>query len=197
MPRKKDAEKRQKIIDSAIRVFANRGFANTKIQDIANEAEVAHGTIYLYFKSKDELFMSIFQEKLAELIEYINTEIQKEENAKTKFKRMVTIQLDIIESNPDLTKLILIEFPRTGNFLNDRNVNVLSNYIDMIVKLLDDGVKEGTFSISIAIEITATMIYAGMQGIATRWLLDGMSYRLNELNNQIAEMFLKGIESQK
>jgi TetR/AcrR family fatty acid metabolism transcriptional regulator len=194
MPRKKDDQKRKKILDSATKVFARNGFANTKIQDVANECGIAHGTIYLYFKSKDELFMSIFQDNLSELISYINSEVEKEENAEKKFRKMISLQLDIIESNPDLTKLILIEFPRTGNFLNDRNIDVLSDYIDMIINILRVGIEQKIFSIDIKTEITATIIYAGVQGLATRWLLDGMSYQLKDIEKQIADFFLEGLK---
>lgn len=197
MPRKRDEEKRKNILDSATKVFADKGFADTKIQDIANESGVAHGTIYLYFKSKDDLFTSIFQENLAELISYIGSEIQKETSSESKFRRMISLQLDIIESNPDLTKLILIEFPRTGNFLNSGNIDVLSDYIDLIGNLLDEGIKEGTFSTGIRTEIAATMIYASMQGVATRWLLDGMGYSLKEIETEIADFLLKGLENPK
>jgi len=197
MPRKKDEEKRKNILVSATKVFAEKGFADTKIQDIANECGVAHGTIYLYFKSKDNLFMSIFQENLGELIAYISSEIQKETSSEDKFRRMISLQLEIIESNPDLTKLILIEFPRTGNFLENGNIDMLSDYIDMIGDLLDEGIKEGTFSTGIRTEIVATMIYASMQGVATRWLLDGMSYGLKEIEEQVADFLLKGLENPK
>jgi len=197
MPRKRDEEKRKNILESATKVFAEKGFADTKIQDIANESGVAHGTIYLYFKSKDALFMSIFQENLAELISYIGSEIQKETSSEDKFRRMISLQLEIIESNPDLTKLILIEFPGTGKFLNNGNIDVLSNYIDLIGDLLNEGINEGVFSTGIRTEIAATMVYAAMQGVATRWLLDGMSYSLKEIKGQIADFLLKGLENPK
>jgi len=197
MPRKKDDEKRKIILNSATKVFAKKGFANTKIQDVAEEAGVAHGTIYLYFKSKEELFTSIFHESLAELIEYTKSEIEKEKNAENKFRRMVSLQLDIMESESDLTKLILVEFPRTGNFLNDSNIGVLSDYIDMIVVLLNDGIKSGIFASDIKTDIIATMIYSAMQGLATRWILDGMSYKLKDMDKQIAEIFLNGIRANK
>jgi len=195
MARKKDEEKRKKIMESATKVFARMGFSNTRIQDVALEAGVAHGTVYLYFKSKDELFTSIFQENFGELIEYISSEVIKKDNAEDKLRLMISLQLDLIEENPDLTKLILIEFPRTGNFLNDSNIDVLSNYIDLIGNIIRDGIKEGIFSTSVKSDIVATMIYAAMQGIATRWILDGMNYSLKTMDKEISEIFLKGLKS--
>jgi TetR/AcrR family fatty acid metabolism transcriptional regulator len=197
MARKKDEEKRKKILDAATKVFARVGFSNTRIQDVAQEAGIAHGTVYLYFKSKDDLFISIFQESLGELIDYISSEVQKKDSAEDKLRRMISLQLDVIEENPDLTKLILIEFPRTGNFLTDRNIDVLSNYIDVIGDVLKNGIEEGIFSTNVKPDIIATMIYAAMQGIATRWILDGMSYSIKTIDVEISEIFLKGLKSQR
>lgn len=197
MARKKDEEKRKKILDAATKVFARVGFSNTRIQDVAQEAGIAHGTVYLYFKSKDDLFISIFQESLGELIGYISSEVQKKDSAEDKLRRMISLQLDVIEENPDLTKLILIEFPGTGNFLNDRNIDVLSNYIDVIGDVLKNGIEEGIFSTNVKPDIIATMIYAAMQGIATRWILDGMSYSIKTMDVEISEIFLKGLKSQR
>mgnify|MGYP000518928981 CR=1 FL=1 len=195
MSRKKDNEKRKRILDSAIKVFAKTGYSDARIQDVAEEAGVSHGTVYIYFKNKDALFMSIFQEILGELIQYISSEIQKEKNAEDKIRRIISMQLDIIEENPDLTKLILIEFPRSGNFLNDSNTNVLSRYIDLISDVLKEGIDEGIFSIEMRTEVTATMIYAGIQGIATRWILDGMDYSLKAMEKSIADILLNGLKS--
>ena len=197
MARKKDEEKRKKILDAATKVFARVGFSNTRIQDVAQEAGIAHGTVYLYFKSKDDIFISIFQESLGELIDYISSEVQKKDSAEDKLRRMISLQLDVIEENPDLTKLILIEFPRTGNFLTDRNIDVLSNYIDVIGDVLRNGIEEGIFSTNVKPDIIATMIYAAMQGIATRWILDGMSYSIKTIDVEISEIFLKGLKSQR
>ncbi|HGE72347.1 TPA: TetR/AcrR family transcriptional regulator [Candidatus Poribacteria bacterium] len=195
MSRRKDNEKRKRILDSAIKVFAKTGYSDARIQDVAEEAGVSHGTVYIYFKNKDALFMSIFQEILGELIQYISSEIQKEKNAEDKIRRIISMQLDIIEENPDLTKLILIEFPRSGNFLNDSNTNVLSRYIDLISDVLKQGIDEGIFSIEMRTEVTATMIYAGIQGIATRWILDGMGYSLKAMEKSIADILLNGLKS--
>ena len=194
MSRKKDGEKRKRILDSAIKVFARTGYSDARMQDVAKEADVSHGTVYVYFKNKDALFVSIFQEILGELIKYLCSEIQKEKNAEDKLRRMISMQLDIIEENPDLTKLILIEFPRSGNFLSDSNTDVLSKYIDLISDVIKQGIDGGIFSIGIRTDIIATMIYAGIQGIATRWILDGMNYSLKVMHKEITDILLNGLK---
>jgi len=89
MPRKKQEEKYNKILEAATRVFAREGFHNAKIEDVAKEAGVAHGTVYLYFEGKDDLLISIFRENLEELVEYVGSEVEKETNAEDKLRSRI------------------------------------------------------------------------------------------------------------
>ena len=196
MPRKKQAEKRKGILKAAARVFAREGFHNAKIGDVAYEAGVAHGTVYLYFESKDDLLVSVFRENLSELIEYVKSEIQKEENAEDRLRRMISLQIELIETNPELTALLLVEFPQTGKFLNSHAMDEVAAYIDMIADILKEGMAERTFDYTMDANIVATVIYAGIQGIATRWILEEMKYPLKEVAGEISAVFLSGIKSQ-
>ena len=193
MPRKKQEEKRVKILDAAAKVFAREGFYNAKIGDVANEAGVAHGTVYLYFESKDDLLISLFKENLSEVVQYIESEIQKEKNAEDKLRRMISLQLELIETHPNLTALILVEFPQTGKFLSSDSVDELAAYIDMIADVLKEGAAENIFDASMDADVVATVIYSGIQGIATRWILEKMTYPLKEVADEVSRTFLKGI----
>ena len=108
MSRKKQEKKRKDILEAAAGVFAREGFHKAKIQDVAREAGVAHGTVYLYFGSKDDLLVSVFRENIRELVEYLGSEIQKEKNAEDKLRRMISFQIELIETNPELTALMLV-----------------------------------------------------------------------------------------
>ena len=196
MARKKE-DKQKQILESAAKVFAREGFYKAKIEDVAREAEVAHGTVYLYFKSKDDLLVSIFQENLRDLIQYISSETKKENGAEAKLKRMISFQIELIETNPDLTALLLVEFPQTGKFLNSNAVDEVAAYIDMIAAILKEGVEEGIFSNHIDTNVIATLIYSSIQGIATRWILEGKRYPLKKIADEISEVFLRGIKPQR
>ena len=197
MPREKQAEKRKRILGAAATVFAREGFYNAKMEDVANEAGVAHGTVYLYFGSKDDLLISIFRENLSELVEYVRSETQKERNAEDKLRRMISLQIELIETNPELTALLLVEFPQTGRFLSSDAMDELVVYMGMIVDILKQGVVEKVFDDSIDVNAVATVIYAGIQGIATRWILEEMKYPLKKIANEISELFLRGIKSER
>ncbi len=193
MPRNKQEEKRIKILDAAAKVFAEQGFYNAKIKDVADEAGVAHGTVYLYFESKDDLLISLFRESLSEVMRYVKSEIQKEKNAEDKLRRMISLQLELIETHPDLTALMLVEFPQTGKFLSSDSIDELAAYIDMIADIVREGIAEKVFDDSIDADVVATVIYSGIQGIATRWVLEKMTYPLKEVADKISKTFLNGI----
>ena len=193
MSLKKEGEKYGKILEAAATVFARDGFHNAKIGDVAREAGVAHGTIYLYFGSKDDLLISVFRENLNWLIKHIASEIQAENNAEDKLRRMISLQIDLIEANPDLTALMLVEFPQAGKFLNEDSTYELAAYIDMIANILKEGIAEKVFDNDIDVDVIATVIYAGIQGIATRWILEERRYPLKKLACDISKVFLNGI----
>jgi len=197
MSRQKQEKKHTDILEAATRVFAREGFHKAKIEDVAREAGVAHGTVYLYFGSKDDLLISVFRENIRELVEYVGSEIQKETNAEDKLRRMISFQIDLIETNPELTALMLVEFPQAGKFLNSDSIDELAAYIDMIANILREGIDEKVFDDGIDVNIAATVIYSGIQGIATRWILEGMEYPLKKISGEISAMFLKGIGSKR
>jgi TetR/AcrR family fatty acid metabolism transcriptional regulator len=194
MPRKKQEEKYNKILEAATRVFAREGFHNAKIEDVAKEAGVAHGTVYLYFGGKDDLLISIFQENLEGLVEYVGLEVEKEANAEDKLRRMISLQIELIETNSELAELMLVEFPQTGKFLSNSVIHDLAAYIDMIANILKEGVAEGAFDDSIDVNVVATVIYSGIQGTATRWILEEMKYPLKKVAEEISDVFLSGIK---
>ena len=180
-------------MEAAVGVFAREGFHNAKVEDVAREAGVAHGTVYLYFGSKSDLLVSIFRENLTNLIEYVSSEIQRERNSEDKFRRMISLQIELIEANPELAELMLVEFPQTGKFLDSEVTNELAAYMDMITDILEEGVAEALFDKSMDTRIAATFIFAGIQGIATRWILEEMKYTLKKMAQEISELLLNGI----
>ena len=193
MSQKKQADKYVRILEAAVRVFAREGFHNAKVEDVAREAGVAHGTVYIYFGSKSDLLVSVFRENLTNLIEYVSSEIQRERNSEDKFRRMISLQIELIEANPELAELMLVEFPQTGKFLDSEVTHELAAYMDMIADILEEGVAEALFDKSMDTRIAATFIFAGIQGIATRWILEEMKYPLKKMAQEISELLLNGI----
>ena len=102
-------EKRQRILDAALRTFVRHGFYNAKVSEIAREAGVAHGTVYLYFKSKEHLLRTIFEEQMGEALRYIKGKVSQIQGAKAKLKRLIEAQMELVKEHKELTELIHME----------------------------------------------------------------------------------------
>src|SRR5215471_10152951 len=104
----RDPDKPQQIIDAAVRVFARTGFYNSRVSDIAREAGIASGTIYLYFKTKDEILVTLFREKMAAWVESVRKEIAAEPDPEAQIRRLVALHFTVLESNPDLAEVVQV-----------------------------------------------------------------------------------------
>ena len=98
----RDPDKPQQIIDAAVRVFARKGYWSSRVRDIAREAGIAAGTIYLYFPNKEEILITLFREKGAEFVSALWRAIAEEPDAVAKVTRLVYLHFEILEQHPDL-----------------------------------------------------------------------------------------------
>ena len=193
MKKANQSPKRRQILDAAVKVFAQNGFYNSKVLDIAKEAGVANGTVYLYFPSKDDILISIFEEQMGELIDYMEREIQKESGSLNKLRKLVSMQMHLIETNSELTELLLVELRQSKKFLRSNATDMMSKYIDMISDILKEGIAEGAIDENIDAAIVGTMLFSAVEGLATRWILEGASYSLDKAADTVIKVFLNGI----
>ena len=189
----KSTAKRQQILDSAVAVFAEKGFYNAKVTDIAHKAGVAHGTVYLYFQTKEDILIQIFEEKFEELVNYIFMEVGTEQNALAKLRRLILIQLQMVETNPELTELMLLEARQSSKFILSSAISKIGDYCDKIEGILKEGIEEGLVRPDLDLTVASTMLYSGIEGIATRWMLENKHYNLNSYAEQLIQLFIGGI----
>src|SRR6476659_5823595 len=100
--------KRERILDAAVRVFAQEGFYNAKVSQIAHAAGVADGTIYLYFKSKDDLLISLFEDRMERVNANLREALETESTAVARLKRIVKLHLELVEQNRDMAEVISV-----------------------------------------------------------------------------------------
>src|SRR5436853_531216 len=112
----RDPDKPQQIIDAAVRVFARYGFYNSRVSDIAREAGIASGTIYLYFKTKDEILVTLFREKMAGFVSALRKEIAGEPEAPAKLRRLVRLHFETLEAHPDMAEVVQVELRQGQKF---------------------------------------------------------------------------------
>ncbi len=124
----RESDKPQQIIDAAIRVFARNGYYNSRVSDIAREAGIASGTIYLYFKTKDDILVTLFRQKMAEWVALVRKEIAGEQDPIAKIRQIVRLHFHVIEANPELAEAVQVELRQGQKFFRRASARAASAY---------------------------------------------------------------------
>jgi TetR/AcrR family fatty acid metabolism transcriptional regulator len=191
----RESDKPQQIIDAAVRVFARNGYYNSKVSDIAREAGIASGTIYLYFKTKDEILVTLFREKMAGFVSHVGETIATEPDAVARLRRLVELHFEILESDPDLADVVQVELRQGNKFFRGASAAEVGAYFSLIMSVLEEGVKSGVFRKGLPIKVAAKMLFGAMDQMATSWVLGKRAYRLTETAGAVADLFLRGISA--
>jgi TetR/AcrR family fatty acid metabolism transcriptional regulator len=189
----RDPDKPQQIIDTAVRVFARTGFYNSRVSDIAREAGIASGTIYLYFKTKDEILVTLFREKMAAFVSCLRAEIGRAQDPEAKIRRLVRLHFEVLEADPDMAEVVQVELRQGQKFFRGASAHEVSAYFELIGSILQDGVAAGVFRDDLPVKIATKMLFGAMDQLTTSWVLGKRSYRLSEAAEPVANIFLKGV----
>ncbi|MBI3635729.1 MAG: TetR/AcrR family transcriptional regulator [Candidatus Rokubacteria bacterium] len=189
----RDSGKPQQIIDAAVRVFARNGYYNSRVSDIAREAGIASGTIYLYFKTKDEILVTLFREKMASFVAFLRREIASESDAIAKLRRLVTLHFRVLEADPDLAEVVQVELRQGQKFFRGASAHEVSAYFALIGSILEEGIAAGQIRRDVPVKIATKMLFGAMDQLATSWVLGKRGYRLSEAAEAVAAIFLRGV----
>jgi TetR/AcrR family fatty acid metabolism transcriptional regulator len=187
-------DKRERILRAAIKVFARNGFYDTRVSEVAKAAGVADGTIYLYFKSKDELLRSLFEDRVETLLTYLKSELPKESSAAGKLRRIIEIQLGILEGERDLAEVFTIILRQSTKLLRQYAAPKFTAYLDLIAAVVSEGQAAGDFRTDVPPLIVARATWGALDGIALTWAL-GKAERgaLVRAAAQLADVVLRGL----
>jgi TetR/AcrR family transcriptional regulator, fatty acid metabolism regulator protein len=189
----RDPEKPQQIIDAAIRVFARHGYYNSRVSDIAKEAGVASGTIYLYFKTKDDILVTLFREKMAEWVAFLREAIADLPDAPAKLRRLVSLHLRMLEENPDLAEVVQVELRQGHKFFRGASAHEITAYFALIGSVLEEGMAAGLIRSDLPVKLATKTLFGAMDQVATSWVLGKRRYRLSDTADGLADIFLKGV----
>jgi TetR/AcrR family fatty acid metabolism transcriptional regulator len=189
----RDSERSQQIIDAAIRVFARTGYYNSRVSDIAREAGIAAGTIYLYFKTKDEILVTLFREKMAAWVASVRREIAGERDPVAKIRRIVVLHFDALEANPDLAEVLQVELRQGHKFFRGASAREVSAYFELIGGVLEEGIASGRIRNDIPVKVATKVLFGAMDQVATSWVLGKRISRLSDAADAVATIFLKGV----
>ena len=189
----KDPDKPQQIVDAAVRVFARNGYYNSRVSDIAREAGIASGTIYLYFRTKEEILVTLFRDKMAAFVAHLRREIAGEVDAIAKIRRLVTLHFDVLEQSPALAEVVQIELRQGQKFFRGASAHEVSAYFELIGSVLEEGVAAGCFRADMPVKVATKVLFGAMDQMATSWVLGKRGYRLVDSADAVATIFLKGV----
>ncbi|MGH7335658.1 MAG: TetR/AcrR family transcriptional regulator [Candidatus Rokuibacteriota bacterium] len=191
----RNPEKPRAIVDAAIRVFARSGYYNSRVSDIAREAGIASGTIYLYFKTKDEILVTLFRVKMAEWVAHARREIATERDAVAKIRRLVALHFAVLEKNPALAEVVQVELRQGHKFFRGASAHEVSAYFALIASVLEDGIAAGQFRPDVPVKVATKMLFGAMDQLATSWVLGKRTYRLTDAAPAVASIFLQGVSA--
>ncbi|WP_337866611.1 TetR/AcrR family transcriptional regulator [Ignavibacterium sp.] len=192
--RKKEGNKVQDIINAAIEVFAKQGYHEAKISEIAAIANVATGSVYLYFESKEDLLVKIFSGLWVKLISLVKSIYDRDDlSSIEKLDGFIDTVFDVFTANSKLALLFVKEQP---HFLQDKDnkLNILyNNFLEIGEKIIDEGVNKNLFNRNLDKKITKNFIYGGVRHLLHLWAINPNEYPLNKVRQDIKYIVKKGI----
>lgn len=188
-------DKRTAILRAGIRVFANNGYFNSKVADIAREAGVADGTVYLYFKSKEEILHSIFNRSVDEAIAEGRKQLDLLKDPREKLRRIALLHLERLGADRDLAVVFQVELRGSTKFMEEFSAAGFAEYLSLIRSTFEEGQHAGVFRSDLNAKIVAKVLFGALDEMATNWILSKRRYRLPPMADQVLDIFLNGVSA--
>ena len=195
MPRTRTDDKRQRILDAAVRVFARKGYFASRVSDVAKAAGIADGTIYLYFRNKDDVLVSLFDEIMSEHVEAGRREVSNIEGAPQKLLAIAQHHLRLLGGNRELAVVFQVELRQSTKFMELFTASWLKDYFDIVEGAIAAGQKQGTIRQDLSRKLAAHGFFGALDAIVTSWVLSRNAFDLTEMAGPVVELFLTGASS--
>ncbi|MDA8162806.1 MAG: TetR/AcrR family transcriptional regulator [Desulfobacteraceae bacterium] len=190
----KIADKHEKIIQSSIKVFARNGFFNSRIAEIAKEANVADGTIYLYFNNKYDILVTIFEEEIGKIIARVKQELALIESPAEKLERFAALHLSLVEDNRDLAEIIQVELRQSSKFMKEYRNKKFAEYVNIISQIVRHGQELGVFKADVMPGIFKRAFFGALDEMSRFWVLSSRKkYSVSTAAKQISDFFINGV----
>jgi TetR/AcrR family fatty acid metabolism transcriptional regulator len=196
MGKRKNSEKYHKIIEAATKVFARKGFYKAKISEIASEAQVADGTIYIYFENKDDILICLFEEQMKAVLDNMVIQISEEDDPVKKLEKFALTHLQLVEQNKNMAEIIQVEVRQSSKFMKEYRNDPFVQYLELIADIIRQGQKEGLFRKGIIPGVAKRAFFGALDEMSRFWVLSSRrQYDIKTAAKQISEYFLVGIKA--
>ncbi len=189
----KDRPKYQQIIQAALEVIAENGYHASQVSKIAKKANVADGTIYLYFKNKEDILISVFRERMGQFIHKIKNAIEDKETASEKLLTLIQMHYAQLTESPYLAKVTQLELRQSKPELRREINKVLKSYLDVIDSIIEHGIKEKEIRDDIHPRLMRQMIFGTIDETVTTWVMKNERYNLLDQVEDVHSLLLNGL----
>jgi TetR/AcrR family fatty acid metabolism transcriptional regulator len=190
------SEKRERILAAAERVFAEHGFFHARVSEIAREAKVADGTIYLYFKNKDDLLISLFESRMEHVTDELAAAIAAAPpDPAARLGAFVVTYTRLVVGNPALAEVLTVELRQSSKFMKEYQNPRFGDFLKLLAGIVSEGQESGAFDSALPAPLCARAIFGMLDELALAWLLSrGEKFDMLRAASAIESLVLKGLE---
>jgi TetR/AcrR family fatty acid metabolism transcriptional regulator len=190
----RETNKRKKILEAAVRIFARNGFYQSKVSEIAREAEVADGTIYLYFHNKDDILINLFEEEMTTIIREMKAVIAREKDPARMMVQFAQAHLGLVQKNKELAEVIQVEVRQSSKFMKEYDNQKFAQYLDLISAIIREGQNQGVFRSDIHPGIAKRAFFGALDELSRLLVLSPLrEHSIPLAARQISGYFLQGM----
>ncbi len=191
--KKKNMDKYQRILEAAITVFAEQGFFQSTIAQIAKEAGVADGTIYLYFKNKDDILVQFYQYKTRQIFERFRDAVSQPTTAEEKLRCLIRVHLQEFQNDRNMAIVYQAETHQNRRLGHEQIKEMSKMYRDIISEVVELGQEEGTIRKDLYMGLVKRFINGAVDEVINSWIHSGGQYDLLTMVDPLVDLFIKGI----
>jgi TetR/AcrR family transcriptional regulator, fatty acid metabolism regulator protein len=185
--------KYHQILEAAIKVFAQQGFHQATISQIAREAGVADGTIYLYFKNKEDIMVNFFGYKTKEVFGRFREEVDKADNARDRLRLLIKRHLEEFQRDRSMAILYQTETRRFSRMCEEQIREMSKMYLDLVSEIVESGQDEGLMRKDLYMGLVKRFIIGAIDEVINTWLHSGGSYDLVSMADPLVDLFIRGV----
>jgi TetR/AcrR family transcriptional regulator, fatty acid metabolism regulator protein len=197
MPRRRTDDKRQRILQAAVKVFARKGYHGAKVSEIARRADVADGTIYLYFRNKEDILVSLFDQVMVEHLARAREELAAVEGAPARLRALAGHHLRVLGGNRDLAVVFQVELRQSTKFMERFTASWLQDYFALLDEVLAEGQREGSLRFDLPRKVAGKAFFGALDEMVTSWIVGGKDYDLPRRADTVVDLFLRGASASR
>jgi TetR/AcrR family transcriptional regulator, fatty acid metabolism regulator protein len=190
---KRNSEKYQRILDAASKVFAEQGFYQSTVAQVAKEAGVADGTIYLYFKNKDDILVQFYEYKTRQVFERFREAVDAAPTAEQKLRNLIHVHLESFQKDPHMAIVYQTETHQRGELGREQIKEMSKMYRDIISEVVELGQQEGTMRRNLYMGLVKRLINGAVDEVINAWIHTGQDYDLESMADPLVDLFIRGI----